>query len=457
MKDGLLAIGVCACIFVLVGIESTSLSSITPELTSYFNISPTYLELIYPASWAVSFIATVLLYAVLLRVRTLPFYVGIASALTVVQATCFIVALLLEQWIGEIGYLSLILISNVLFGFIMATFGVAVEMLLNNRFSYQQEYSNNGIWSLLLLFKLGGWIAGYFISPLLFTISVDLFTVALAGCTVGLILCGLIVVRHFRSDLVLAEKESKQAAVKRTDAGNNKSVALMLCGQNILCTGMWFSMLLFIPQNVSGFGFFTQDIIVISLTAGAVVSAAVWYCASSALYWFWSTLLSIIVTCAGMLLYAFASDSSPSLSTLGILLFCVGGGGFYSSPYVAAVNFFKNDWLRIALMMISTVVLAAVAVFSSVITLLLVLPSGKIVTSVVCTIAMLCSILFLDQIRDHLSTIPSGIFGKNVRAVLSIDVESQPSKFRHKPVNQDDHELEQGDNFSSVLENESNN
>ncbi len=432
MNQSLLLLSCSAVLFVLMGIQNNVLSALTPEISAFFGLSENVLDFLYPVSWIVSFAGTVLIHVFFLKYvaffRYSVWAIGVAYVLSTILTTS---TFLLKDWLNNPAVVLMTLMSNVLFGFVMVTLSISLETIMNNKFTLAVIYKNNGMWSLILLFKYIGWMSSYFVLPLVFALSMYTFVAACIASTAIAVCLSVFVHLHFAKYTSPRVIENNITFVKE----KYRALALLVT-LNVLSNGTWFALLLFLPQNLQFIGLFPQEVIVVGMIGGILLATISWYFTSSPLQWFIVGVLSLACCSASTII---VDPSSPVVVSFCAVLLCVGSGGFYSAPYVAAVNLFHNEDVRLAFLWLSASSSLTIVLLSELFALME-MTTYTYSIYIPSLLYFAVAIYVLWRIYHLLAKISPDSFKRSAQQILYFNAQTnQMQDFKEVP--QEDHEL----------------
>ena len=443
MNSSILLLTCSAVLFVLMGIQNNVLSALTPEISAFFGLSESVLDFLYPVSWIVSFAGTVLIHIFFLKyVAFFRYSVWAISVAYLLSSLLTISTFLLKNWLTNWAVALMTLMSNVLFGFVMVTLSISLETVMNNKFTLAVVYKNNGMWSLILLFKYIGWMSSYFVLPLIFSFSMYTFVAACVASSV-IAVC-LTVFVHLRFEKYTTPKVVTNGVTFVKE--KYKALALIVL-LNILSNGTWFALLLFLPQNLQFIGLFPQEVIVVGMIGGILLATISWYYTSSPLQWFIVGVISLACCSASTII---VDPSSPVVVSFCAVLLCIGSGGFYSAPYVAAVNLFHNEDVRLAFLWLSASSSLTIVLLSELFAFIEMSPYTYSIY-IPSLLYFVIAIYILWRIYVLLSKISPDSFKRSAQQIFYFNKETnQVQDFKEIP--QEDHELNEPNQVELSLE-----
>jgi hypothetical protein len=142
--------------------------------------------------------------------------------------------------------------------------------------------------------------------------------------------------------------------------------------------------------------------------------------------------------------------SSPTIAAFSAILLCIGSGGFYSAPYVAAVNLLHNDDIRLAFLWLSASSSLTIVALSELFAFIKLADAYSYGINILSFFYFSIAVYVLLRLYGLLSNVPPDSFKKSAQQVLYVDRETQePHDFKEVP--QSDHELNETSDAESVL------
>lgn len=405
----------CGIQFILLGINSNLISSISPELIEYLKMNKFFINLMFSTPYFFSFIFTLILYEYFFKKRELSFYLRIGSLLFFFSN--FIFCFIFFEF-NSIVSLSFAILSKWLFGISLATMTTTLQILLNNRFCVNQTFLDNGIWSIILLFTQCGTMVSYFAAPYIFELSTTLFIAFCSAMSLLMYIITELIIGNFKNNLKMNNRESSIIPQH-----NIKNLIVIVSLITCLSTGIWISLLQYLPENITFELFDSQTLIAICILTGVLVAFVSWRFLSSSSYWFILSQLSIVLCMIGLTLIILTYWEIPMVLEIGVLCISIGSVILFSTPNIAAVNIFKGDDVRISFIWMMAFLYSSILIFSFLFNFLNSLPHGLNIICVFCIVIYgLCGFFISKLYKAKLKNIPDQDFNNQSIKLTTIKI-----------------------------------
>lgn len=426
----------CGIQFVELAITNTMISSISPELIIYFNIDKFYVNLLYTVPYIFSFIFTLMIYKYLLYKFPLSYYIHIGTGLFVLSTVFFISIFITTD---NFYMILFAVISKGIFGVSFATMSTTLEILLNNQFSITNISMFNGIWTIVLLFDHGGIILSYFCAPYIFNLSSNLFIGVCVGMAALFTCISILILYYYKN--VMKEHVSASNIIP---SNNIKDTLFMLMIINCTTTGLWRSVLSYLPENMKFDIIEPQTLIAGCLLTGILVAFFLWRFMNSPFHWYIISMLGILIAFFGIIGLLAAPFVDMALE-IGLLLFCIGSAILFTTPNIAAVNLYVGDEVRISFIWMLVTIYLSVVTFTLAFNFINILGHGMEIIYGITGIGYIFAGMTIHKLFQYkVKYIPVNDFNK--KAMILINLDTQKFVYRRVPVDEVDEIIETTDN-----------